>query len=496
MKAEIAYIGNQKLVDLNSVLDVQSTSNSKFREVLESFLRRKIVENGFFYSVVKVLENKDHKITNVLVDNCVNVKIKSIRLVNINLDSDLNLESMSREINYLYKSKSVNEFVLNEILDNIYNRAIKLCLLVKDIKIIVELNNNNKNEVDIICILDLISASTNYILDVKFNTEVFAKNTRDEIINIYDKFIFDTDNLSLYNLKDSLKRYINQHSYIKQIIVNFSEKDEQQILDIMVHISLLSSLSIKSMSFFDVDQYNNNIITSSLLIIDGNIANKIYFRLFSNPFNVYNGLYLRFKKQMGYKRLFYIGLNYYLKELNPMSDLNFILKIKQRVNNKITFISRLSFRYFFKLNNINIGLVLGHKTPNLDIRFLFLELYFIKLLRTGVNISWAINTGLLRKLNMFVGIITMSSLPYNYNVSNMFFRSAPALYIDTDLRNFLISMKFVIEDMCINDINKISCDTSVYYTFKHTSHVFQIGLSMLKDVYGIRYRPIVRMNLI
>lgn len=59
-----------------------------------------------------------------------------------------------------------------------YNKATKLCLLVKDVKIIVDLNKNNKEYANIICILDLIDASTNYVLDVKLNTDFLQKYKR------------------------------------------------------------------------------------------------------------------------------------------------------------------------------------------------------------------------------------------------------------------------------------------------------------------------------
>lgn len=495
MKAEIAYVGHKKLIDINSIVDVNSRDNSEFRDVLGSLLRKKIIDNGFFHSIVKILEDKDHKITNVLVDNCVSVKINNIRIVNINLNSKINLDTVSRDINYEYKDKQINSDIIKNILDDIYNRVIKLCLLVKDIHIIVELNKRKNNEVNLLCVLDLVDASTNYLLDVKLNTDFFAKNTKEDIANIYDKFIFDTDNLSLYNLKDALSKYINQHSYIKNIVIYCSEKNEKQIMDFIVYVSLLSNLTIKSMTFFDF-KYNKDIINAqNLFIIDGNLVNKLYFRVFVQPFGYYNGLYIRFKKQMGYKRLFYVGLNYYLHELNSMSDINFILKLKQQINNKSLLIGRLSLRYLFKLNNVNIGFIIGHKTNSLDIRILILELLFIKLLRTGINVYYHLNSGLLNSLNIFVGMSTLSSFPQDCNISSIVFRSVPTIHLDLNLSNILVSIKMIIDDL--SDVhNRLTYDSSVYYVFKYSYHIFRIGLSVLKDINGIRYRPALSLNII
>lgn len=495
MKAEIAYVGHKKLIDMNSIVDVNSKDNNEFRDVLGSLLRKKIIDNGFFYSIVKVLEDKDHKITNILVDNCVSAKINNIRIVNINLNSKINLDTVSRDINYEYKDKQVNSDVIKKILDDVYNRAIKLCLLVKDIQIIVDINKGKNNEVNLLCVLDLVDASTNYLLDVKLNTDFFAKNTKDDIASIYDKFIFDTDNLSLYNLKDALSKYINQHSYIKNIVIYCSEKNDKQIMDFIVYVSLLSNLAIKSMTFFDVKYNRNTITTQNLLVADGNLVNKLYFRVFMQPFGYYNGFYLRFKKQMGYKRLFYIGLNYYLHELNSMSDVNFVLKLKQQINNKSLLIGRLSLRYLFKLNNINVGFVIGHKTNSLDIRILILELCFIKLLRTGVSVYYNLNSGLLKSVNMFIGMATISSCPKDCNISSIVFRSVPTLNLDLNLSNILVAIKIILDDL--NDPhNKVSYDSSFYYVFKYSSHIFRIGFSILKDMHGIRYRPAVSVNII
>lgn len=41
MKAEIAYVGNKKLIDINSVVDVYSKDNNEFRYMLGSLLRKK-----------------------------------------------------------------------------------------------------------------------------------------------------------------------------------------------------------------------------------------------------------------------------------------------------------------------------------------------------------------------------------------------------------------------------------------------------------------------
>lgn len=496
MKAEIAYVGNKKLIDINSVVDVYSKDNNEFRYMLGSLLRKKIIDYGFFNSIVQILEDQNHNITNILVDNCIPIKINNLKVININLNSQIIIDNLERDLNYEYKSKIINLQLINNILDDLYNKATKLCLLVKDIKIIVDLNKNNKEYADIICILDLIDASTNYVLDVKLNTDFFAKNTKEDIMNIYDKFIFDTDSLSLYNLNDVLLKYINQHSYIKKIIIYCSEKEDKQIMDFMIYISLLSNLTIKSINFFDIKS-NNIIDTHSMCVIDGNLVNKLYFRFFMQPFGYYNGLYLRFKKQMGYKRLFYLGLNYYLNDLNAMSDINFILKLKQQINKKSSIIGRLSLRYFFKLHNINIGCILGHKTTNLDLRILFLELYFIKLLRTGINIDYNINSNILKNINLFFGFATLSSLPVNYNISTMIFKSMPVFYCDLNLNNICISIKTILEDLNINDINKISCTSSIYYMFKYSAHIFRIGFSILKDYNGgVRYRPALSINII
>ena len=460
MRIDVSYIRDNKVCHVNQ-LKTDDIDN------VDAFIKKKVAEvikkHGYYNVKVSVMYDiRDPHVRRVIVDNCRPTTIGKVTLCNLNLDDVSDLGAIERHINYLYKDQTVSADTIQALLNDVFTSVIKMFLLVKNISIFLSLDKAS-NVVNVVCYCDLASVNYNYILNTSVNLDAYKHKVSADIAAIYSHLVTERQ-MTFHQLVSQLKRYMSKHSYVKRVAVFLRNEADKQIVDVETLVRILSHFAIHNNVIRLLD--NNGVFyMANVGLVDGNILNTLYFRLFGCVYkqkdNRVVGLNLRYKILLGYKKVLYIGLNYYPVYLYDFSDVNAVLKFKHLFGANICLISRLSLRWLFVSHKLGLtylypSLIVGARLNNIKVLLHFFELVYANCYFVGFKMSIYSLSALLKRVTATVGLYTYSATGA-HNSSTILSVADPVALLDIAYGNTSVALKLIL-----TPVNKFNYDNLLF----------------------------------